>query len=146
MGFLWAQMDPQSHIENKLLKVLRPKLPLNLSRPYLALCLPSWSCGLQECLDGYNWHTGSRQRLVVKVSLPIDASKPPKISARNIHIHVPPKEDSNVSLYTIVNKCILLYLQSIIFYKFYWFWILLIQLLLSFLILLGGCKGGERTQ
>ena len=53
MVFLGVQMDPQGHREHKLLRVLLPEMPQEtLSGTYPSLCLPSWSCGGQECPDG----------------------------------------------------------------------------------------------
>ena len=46
-------MDPQGHVEHLLFSTLLPEVAQNPSRLHPSLCLPSWSRGGQECLDGW---------------------------------------------------------------------------------------------
>ena len=50
---MMAPLGPHSHIKHYLFSTLLPEVALNPSRPCPSSCLLSWSCGGQECLDGW---------------------------------------------------------------------------------------------
>ena len=84
MGFPEGYNGPTGSYETIVVKHTPPRnasKPLQtLSGTYLSLCLPSWSHGGQECLDGvpdsFNGPTGSQETKVVKHNPPRNASKP----------------------------------------------------------------------